>query len=251
MFFDDDAFLRRLSRYKVSRYNLAPLFKEFVHTNGLVPLLKGLDLTSVDIVESGHYVVTTDTRDYSVYDSGAKVVISDKATVHGGTDGDWYFLSSLSRWEKADSLQDAFRYHFISNQVSKSSVLNNLTQTELDTLYDSTLGVFNIVQANYTEDLTIPRYNTDYIYLSEEYDLAEVGTVSSSFVQWSYIKGQIIHVDVCKTGSTDWVACTNSSPIPVLSVSEDVSTTKIQFRVRIEDIAIDEDARIGLQVGVS
>jgi len=250
LFLDNSALLQRLANYKAFRYKLSPYFKEFTHENGMLPLLKGLSLSSVDVSETGHYLVTTDNRDFLVYDSGAKIVVSNKGSVHGGTDGDWYFLSSLSRWEKAESMRDAFKYHFISNQVSKSEVLNNLTSVELGSLYDSTLGVFNIVQANHKDDLVIPRFNESYIYLSEEYDLADVGTVSSSFVKWSYIEGTTVHVDVCKTGSTDWIACTNGGDIPVLTAGDDVSSTSIQFRVVIEDVSIDENARIGLQVGV-
>lgn len=69
-----------------------------------IPQLVGSTLTSIDVVmEQGIDIVYTsitfDGRSYQIFKNGAWIIIvSDKASIHGGVDGDWYYRNALGNF---------------------------------------------------------------------------------------------------------------------------------------------------------
>jgi len=230
-----------------------------VHTT--FPLFLDESITAIDITlddknETIGLAFTIDHDTYYVYESAAwRAVASTDDAIHGDTgDSDWHYRDGVDVWQKSlnsanFALSAAFEY--VINYNTKTQV-DALTVTEFDTLFDSTVGVFDVaVGIKTSTDFVLPeftkiRYNNSDSWSSEVYDLEPYdGIIVFSQVNWSYtsiLGDSHIKVYVMKTGDTSWIECTNGLAVPGITAAMDTIGIEIQFKMVLDlDIQANPD----------
>jgi hypothetical protein len=202
--------------------------------------ISSIDIITDDMSKEIACAVSADTYTYHVYSVDSWIPVASKDdTIHGNVGNDSWFIHDGNSWvisNKQDEQYVLSELFSLTEDIMDVRVLCSLTATEFSSLFNPSIGIFDIAVGMFSADnsqhpsIDSIVVNNKKVYMSDEYDLSEYATITGSKISWGYINEDNASVYSIITGNSSWSLCSNGGEIQGITQGMDTAGKKLQIK---------------------